>query len=595
MSSADDRQLLHAWTDDRDEAAFRCLVERYAGLVHGAALRRAGDAELAAEAAQDTFIRLARHAGSIRRAEALPAWLHAAAVHAAADRVRSESRHRERMKRYHQTESSPGHDEAAWREALPLLDDAIARLSETDRGLVLARYCQGESVAAAAQRYGLSPAAAQKRGERALEKLAALLRGRGVVLTVAALASGMAPRLAHAAPGGVAAQWSAAALSASPVSAGTAGAWFAFMNAKTVSIAAAVAAFCVPVGLQVYARTTTPTRTAPPPNVAANTKKSQAPHSDSPPPPDSRYIVNGVNLAALAREIRDFPPRTGRLQRELELRAAVQSLDGAQCAAVAEWLADAPGKLELLGVTEDLFRHWTVLDRAAAFAAGESIIARFPQTTARSAVQTQWAHIDPQGMLDHFSPDLKGPRAGVPAKPGADTACWAAIRGLAEKDPEAAIAAAQKIEPDDGQNVMAYALQGWSDSASPEAVLEWLGQVDDADPRKKKWYSLFIHFLEFSHPDKAWTSLVTWPDSAAAKDMACDALHMWACYDAPAAASAWLAGPKEWQNRSFAFNLAIVLQYSGSDYARKVGEAIPDPAVREYFTGLLKQRESVNK
>lgn len=600
MSPEDDRHLLRAWTEDRDEAAFRRLVERYAGLVHGAALRRSGDAELAEEAAQDVFIRLARHARTIRRVEALPGWLHATAVRAAADRVRSESRQRERMSRYQLTESEsgPGHDAAAWREALPLLDEAIARLNETERGLVLARYCQGESVASVAQRYGLSPAAAQKRGERALEKLAAALRHRGVVLSAAALASGISPQLAHAVPAGVAAKWSAAALSAPPVTAGAAGAWVSFMNAKAVSIVAAVAAFCVPVGLQLYARGVSPAaRAAPPPDTAAGNVRapSAAARGDSSAPSDSRYVVNGVDLAALAREIQNFPPRTGRLQRELELRAAVQSLDGAQCAAVAEWLTDAPGAEELLWVTEDLFRHWTVLDRGAAYAAAEAIIKRFPRTSARTAVETQWAHIDPQGMLDYFSPKLKGPQAGVPALSGADTACWAAVRVLAQQDPKAALAAAQKIEPDDGQNVMAYALEGWSNGSSPEAVLEWLGQVDDADTRKKRWYALFMSSLEFSHPDKAWHSLLTWPDRAAAKEIACGALHMWACHDSKAAASAWLAGPKEWQNKEFAFNLVVVLRYAGTAYARKVGEAIPDPAVREYFTGLVQQTESANK
>lgn len=590
MSHEDDRHLLRAWTENRDETAFRRLVERYAGLVHGTALRRTADHELAAEAAQDTFVRLARKAAVIRRAEALPAWLHATALRAAADRVRSESRHREPMKRYHQSESDPvtDHDTAAWREALPLLDDAIARLSETDRGLVLARYCQGDTVTAAAQRYGLSPAAAQKRGERALEKLAALLRRRGVVLTAAALASGITSRMTHAAPGGLAAQWSAAAVSASPsAAAGTAGAWFAFMNAKAISIAAAVAAFCVPVGLQLHARSSPPIRTASPPNTSPAAKPHAAVSGESTSLPDSRNVVSGVDLSTLAREIRGFPPRTGRLQRELELRAAVQSLDGAQCAVVAEWLTDAPGALELLTVTEDLFRHWTALDREAALASAESIIARFPRTTARTAVETQWAHMDPHGLLARFAPHLKGSRAGVPAKPGADTACWAAVRALGEQDPVAAIAAAQKIEPDDGQNVMAYALRGWSDAQSPEAVLEWLGHVDDADPRKKSWYSLFISFLQEAHPDKAWTSLLTWPDRKAARDMACSSLNMWACHDPAAAASAWLAGPKEWQTQHFAFNLAVVLRHSGLDYARKVGEAIPDADVRAYYTGLL--------
>ena len=584
MSHPDDAQLLRAWTAERDESAFRALVDRYAGLVHGAALRRAGDAELAAEATQDVFVRLAKHAASIRRAEALPAWLHAAAVRAAADRVRAESRHLERMKRLYDQNPGSGHEEDAWRDALPLLDEAIARLGETDRGLVLARYCQGESVAAAARRFGISPAAAQKRGERALEKLAQMLRRRGVVLGAAALAAGLAPRLSHAAPAGVAAHCSAAALAASPSSAGSA-AWFAFMNAKAVSIIAAVAVFCVPVGMRLHASSRPRSlRDAPAPIVASRPNGAETPAV--PKAAASPQADAAVDLAALEQGIRSFPPRTERLKRELELRRMVQSLDAAQCALAAEWLADAPGADTLRRVSDDLYRRWASLDREQALAAAIAMEDRRPGTSAQFAVFAWWADADPAGALARFSPDLK---ADGRAKQSARRACLDALRSLARTDPQSAIAAAQQHAPEgDRTDFMNQALTGWAQGTSAAEPLAWLATVEDATDRSN-WYRALIGVLQDWQPNKSWASLLTWPDRVVAQDQACSTLNMWAVHDPDAAVAAWLAGPEAWRSRHFALNLAQVLSYANPDAAARLAKDLPDAAMRGHFSAAVKQ------
>jgi len=641
MSVENDRQLLRAWTEDRNEAAFRRLVERYAGLVHGAALRRTGDPDLAAETAQDVFVRLANEAGTIKRAEALPGWLHTASVRAAANRVRCEQRHHARMKRYSLTESPSLPGEPAWRDALPLLDEAISRLSETDRGLVLARYAHGESVAAAAQRFGLSHAAAQKRSERALEKLASLLRRRGVVLTAAALASGITPRMAHAAPAGAAAQWSAAAVLAPPVAAGT-GLWPLLMNSKAASIAAAVMAFCTPVALKLRAGSHAPAANPAPPSVTAAPKLPVPAGSVSADTPDPRYVVDGVDLSALAREIRNFPPRTGRLRRELELRAAVQSLNTAQCATVAEWLADAPATKELHWVNEDLWRHWTMLDRAGALAAVDAQAAniragreswkgmdkagmeaaakaaqpkRNAERDARGAVMRQWAQMDPQGMLAHYAPGLPPKhdakdesRPSPPAKfltvsfegSGPAAACRTALRALATRDPHAAIAAAQNLEAGHGGDMMSAALTGWCAAESPEAAIAWVHSVTDAE-RKKKWQRGLMEHLLSDQPARAWSLLASWPGAQLLPDAelpvdastAINSLSNWADSDPDAAAAAWLAGPPQWQTRGFAEMMARKLVYSHSASAEKLAAEIRDPAVRETYQQWVNHGKAV--
>ena len=87
-----DAILLQRYTCQGDEAAFRGLVERYAGLVFSSALRHTGNAALAEEEAQNTFALLAHRAATRPVSDHLAGWLHHTSFFMARHLMRGERR-----------------------------------------------------------------------------------------------------------------------------------------------------------------------------------------------------------------------------------------------------------------------------------------------------------------------------------------------------------------------------------------------------------------------------------------------------------------------------------------------------------------------
>lgn len=206
-----DGDLLRLFAERGDEAAFGSLVMRHSGLVRSIAMRRTGSPELAQEAAQNVFTSLARKAPRLAVGGSLAPWLHRAAVLETAALLRRETRYRHAMERQridasvHSAASSAPCD--WWEVVRPVVDDALNALSEPDRCVLLLHHVEGRTYAEIAQKLGLTEAAAQRRGYRALQKLATRLRRRGVPAPVLALGGVLATGLAGeaaAASGGAA-------------------------------------------------------------------------------------------------------------------------------------------------------------------------------------------------------------------------------------------------------------------------------------------------------------------------------------------------------------------------------------------------------
>lgn len=222
MSMDNDQLLLHAYALHRSEEAFRELVRRHIGIVHGVARRQVGiDAHLADDVTQRVFIALARKAHTLQGHATLVGWLYSAARLEAARAARSEARRRNRETRAgamndSTTEVCPA--DLPWEQLQPVLDEAMARLGEAERSAVLLRFFSGRSFAEVGGVFRISEEAARKRVERAVEKLRHILGRRGIVSTASALGATLG---AHASPPVtseavetvVAAAWPQAALS----------------------------------------------------------------------------------------------------------------------------------------------------------------------------------------------------------------------------------------------------------------------------------------------------------------------------------------------------------------------------------------------
>jgi len=217
----DDAECLRRYVEAGSELAFAELVRRNLDLVYSAALRQVrGDPHRAQEVAQNVFILLARNARALRRHPYLTAWLYTATRQVAANLWRSEQRRRIREHQAFTMQASSDSPEPDWTQVSAVLDSAMGALSEEDQTVVLLRFFESRSHAEVGAKLGIADEAARKRSERALARLGAVLRERGVVSTEMALAAALSAQAVRAAPAGVAAGILEAAAAAG---AGTAG------------------------------------------------------------------------------------------------------------------------------------------------------------------------------------------------------------------------------------------------------------------------------------------------------------------------------------------------------------------------------------
>lgn len=129
-----------------------------------------GDHDLAGEALQQAYLRIARHARPCASEAQFGAWLRTVGRSALSDcRRRRLSFWRLRWRR--EAEADPGAEDAGAERLAVALDAALAGLDADERALLEAKYFIGRDVRALADALGLSPKAVESRLTRARAEL----------------------------------------------------------------------------------------------------------------------------------------------------------------------------------------------------------------------------------------------------------------------------------------------------------------------------------------------------------------------------------------------------------------------------------------
>ncbi len=252
--SMDDWELLKNYSTRRSEEAFRALVERHAGMVYHAALRQTGNPHAAEEIAQVVFIDLARKAANIPRQATLHGWLFRATRFA----VLNQARQNANWKRHEQEAVAmqpiiePNETDSVWERITPELNDALDKLSATDREVVMIRFFGNKSHKDVAATLGVSEETARKRISRAMEKLRVIFARRGIAVSSLVLTAAFAAHGAKAAPIEVASSWAKVAMAkaAAGTATASAGGILALVNSATSpSLIAALAGLVVLAGI----------------------------------------------------------------------------------------------------------------------------------------------------------------------------------------------------------------------------------------------------------------------------------------------------------------------------------------------------------
>jgi RNA polymerase sigma factor (sigma-70 family) len=243
-----DLDLLKRYAVSGDPDAFAQIVHRYTALVYHTCLRVLHDRALAEEVSQDTFYRLMCKPGTVNRS--VGAWLHRTATHRSLDVLRSDTARKRREREYSNDYYHGRANPPSWSILSPQIDQALAKLPEPNRSLLIEHFLLGKPQRQLAKETHTSPATVSRRIKQGLQDLRKHLGGAGLVVTTASITSMLMSQTSLAAPATVAAELGKMAMvSGSPMALGTGGVSVGAITVKTST--ALVGA--VGIGLALYA------------------------------------------------------------------------------------------------------------------------------------------------------------------------------------------------------------------------------------------------------------------------------------------------------------------------------------------------------
>jgi RNA polymerase sigma factor (sigma-70 family) len=287
------------------------------------------DAHLAEDVTQVAFVALAQNARDLTHRPVLSGWLHRTARNLATKVVRTEARRRAREREAAaMNELLSAEADTTWKHIAPQLDAALGELSEPDRDALLLRYFERKSASEMAQTLGISDEAAQKRVNRAVERLREFFAKRGVTVGASGLAIVISANAVQAAPVGLAVTISnAAALAGTTVAATTTATASKTIAMTTIKIklaaAVVIAALAIPLAVLWYQNASLRQALA---SRRASAPEAQRPLETNSPP--GQLLITNDELRRLRMEHLELLRLRGRvtqLANELRQRKAART------------------------------------------------------------------------------------------------------------------------------------------------------------------------------------------------------------------------------------------------------------------------------
>ena len=536
--ATDDQTLLRDYTEQGCERAFAELVRRHLPQVYAAALRRVnGDRALAADVTQTVFTDFARKAPGLVRISVPGGWLHRHTGFTAGKLVARERRHRvlEQEAAIMNTLIEPEED-PAWAATAPLLDAALDALPRQDRDALVLRFFERRDFRAVGTALGISDDTAQKRVNRALEKLRGLLTRRGSAYgTAAALPALLLTFAVPPAPAALAASVPGKALA---MAAAHPAGWLAMLHGSSgwqravAGLAAVAVAVAVPVIWQQRRVAVLEMENAilleQMPQTAA-LPASLAPAS-SPPASTVPDVASLITQAAEALG--------GGSQNVSAVNAALGFLTRISTERMSEALArisEVPDASARPLLYKYILSYWAEKNPQAALDFARNEVPDDHRTMVCEGVLTAWAARNPESMLG-----WKSKTGTLAAPPVQDSLMATVFKTLASQDPAGAF---QWLTRTESVNGRAQALRGMMETVQTDearqTMLQTISQVANKEVRLQARRAVVEHWAQ---QDPA--AAAAWVDAAQPaweRTRLMDSLGFaWLQTDPAAAAEWWL-------------------------------------------------------
>jgi RNA polymerase sigma factor (sigma-70 family) len=189
-----DKILVERYVQTGDVEAYAEIVKLHSGMVFAVCSRVLRDQARAEDVCQETFLHLLQKADTVKGS--LSCWLHTTATWKAIDVIRQDSSRKKREAGYVAEKSE---EDSTWGEISPYIDQALAKLPEQEKRLLIEHFLEGKSQICLAEEEGVSQTTISRKVDGALKKVRKHLEKSGVAVGAVALLSFFSTNMVEAA------------------------------------------------------------------------------------------------------------------------------------------------------------------------------------------------------------------------------------------------------------------------------------------------------------------------------------------------------------------------------------------------------------